>query len=104
VLLASRSGTGFGVFTGAWLGTILGTALAGVVSSLISIQEFLGQSSRFDLQWDFQVFGGLQHGLYWGAVTGWLIGLVALLGNLGRRRRSTYAAPPPPDSSWQPER
>lgn len=104
VLLATRSGSAFGVFTGAWLGAILGTALAGVVSSLISISEFVRSDSRFDLQWNLQVFGSLEHGLYWGAVAGWIVALAAVLGGLGRGRRTTEPAPPPPDSSWQPQR
>ena len=99
VLVSSSSGSATAVFTGAWLGTILGTALAGVVASVITISTFVGSSSRFATQTDLQVFGGLQHGLYWGAVAGVLVGLAALLGSLGRRRRRPYGVPLAADSS-----
>ncbi len=104
VLVASRSGSGFALFTGAWLGTVLGTALAGIPSTLIVLAYFTDAARPDSLQWGVQSFFGLQHGLYWGAVTGWLVGLVALLGNLGRRRRTTFAGVPSPDSSFAPPR
>jgi hypothetical protein len=105
--LAARAGSSFTVLLGAWLGTVLGTGLG----ALVSYQIFVEQS---DLPGDFpgmqaQRAASLDHGLYWGAIAGLLIGLVALLIWLMVRPRGDQPAPgeapdqgPPDVTSYPP--
>jgi hypothetical protein len=105
---AARAGSSFTVLLGAWLGTVLGVGLGAVVS----LQVFLWQNDLTDS------YAGLQQlrvsrlgaGLYWGAVAGLLLGLVALLVWLIVRPRAAEPEPPrhmgadprPPDVTSYP--
>lgn len=98
---AARAGSAFTVLLGAWLGTVLGVGLGGLASFQVFIwQEDLGDS-----------FVGLQAtrvsrigtGLYWGAVAGLVIGLIALLTWLIARPRAEEPLPEEPPDSGPPD-
>ena len=91
VLLTSRGRPG-AVFTGAWLGSILGSAAGSVVAIAVFLPVlFPSGTGGFDQQRSIQYLSSWQHGLYYGAVAGLFVGLVAMLGALGRSPRRTPA-------------
>jgi hypothetical protein len=99
--LAARSGSGFAVLLGAWLGTILGVGLG----SLASFQIFLWQNDITDDALGLlQKLGQIQVGLYWGAIGGFVLGLVALLTWLIVRPRADQPSPQPESepTPWPP--
>jgi len=91
---AARSGSAVSVLFGAWLGTILGTGLGG----LAALQVFVWQNdSAVSGPGLHQIrFVRIETGLYWGAVAGLLVGLVAMLAFAITRRGATE---PPEDAS-----
>ena len=105
---AARAGSSFTVLLGAWLGTVLGVA----AGALASFQVFLWQNDFPDgfLVVQQMRFSRLGAGLYWGAVAGLLLGLVALLVWLIVRPRAGEPEPPrhmgadpsPPDVTSYP--
>jgi hypothetical protein len=91
---AARAGSAFTVLLGAWLGTVLGVGLG----ALTAYQVFLWQND--DLA---DALVGLEQvrldrlgsGLYWGAIAGLLLGLVAMLVWLIVRPRAAEPEPEP---------
>jgi hypothetical protein len=91
VLLTSRGGPA-AVFSGAWLGSILGSAAGGLVATAIFLSVmFPSGMDGFAQQRSIQYLNSLSHGLYYGAVAGFFVGLAAMLGALGRSTRRTPA-------------
>jgi hypothetical protein len=103
--LAARGGSSFGVLMGAWLGTVLGAGLG----ALVAFQVFVWQND-VDVPGVHQIRADrIDTGLYWGAVAGLLLGLVAMLARVVSRPRAEEpppaapdSAPPPPDDSSYP--
>ena len=83
--LGARTGSTLGVLFGAWLGTIVGVGLGGLVSFEIYLRRNDLTEGFFGVQQGR--FLALDHGLYWGAVAGLLLGLVAMLTLATSRRR-----------------
>ena len=81
---ASRAGSGFATVAGGWLGCILGCGLGGVAATLVGYVDVLGDASSQQVA--VASYASLTHGLYWGAVVGWFVGAVALLGGVGLPR------------------
>jgi hypothetical protein len=89
VLLTSRGGPA-AVFSGAWLGSILGSAAGNLVAITVFLPVlFPSGTNGLDQQRPIQYLSSLQHGLYYGLVAGFFVGLVAMLGALGRSTRRT---------------
>jgi hypothetical protein len=84
--VASRAGSSFATIAGGWLGSILGCGLGGFAATLVVLADFLGDGGQFSQQLAMQVYTSLTHGLYWGALVGWFVGCVALLGGVGTPR------------------
>lgn len=74
---AARAGSSVPVLFGAWLGTVLGTGLGAAASFEIFLRRNEVASALDGLQ-QARV-GHVSSGLYWGAATGLLVALVALL-------------------------
>ena len=88
---AARAGSSLTVLLGAWLGTALGVGLGALASLQIwAWQNDLTESYPGLQQLRVDRIGG---GLYWGAVAGLFVGLVALLAWMVARPR---AEEPPP--------
>jgi len=101
---AARAGSSFTVLLGAWLGTMLGTGLG----ALASYEAFLRDNELPDGSFGLQVqrLSRVEAGLYWGAVGGLLLGIVAMLTWLIVRPRAVeeppadeFTEPWPPDPS-----
>ncbi len=81
---AARAGSSFTVLLGAWLGTILGTGLGGAAAFQVFVWQSDFPSNAPGLQ---QIrMDSIQRGLYWGALAGLLVGLVAMLAFAVSRR------------------
>jgi hypothetical protein len=94
---AARAGSAFTVLLGAWLGTVLGVGLG----ALASVQVYVWQNDFTE-----DSFSGLQQyrvdrlgaGLYWGAIVGLFVGLVALLAWMVARPRAEEPPPVAPEA------
>ena len=97
VLLTSRAGSRTTSFVGGWLGSILAVGAGSTVSAVLWLQRSMPGSAPdrvLDQMRAQQIFAGINHGLYWGVLAGWLIGLAAVAGLvLGGR-----SGAPAPDS------
>jgi hypothetical protein len=110
---AARAGSSFTVLLGAWLGTILGTGLGGAAAFQVFVWQSDFPSNSPGLQ-QIRV-DSIQSGLYWGALAGLLVGLVAMLAFAVSRRGAAepelYSPPRhagpgqgPDDTSYPPPR
>jgi hypothetical protein len=110
---AAGAGSSFTVLLGAWLGTILGTGLGGGAAFQVFVWQSDFDSNAPGLQ-QFRM-DSIQSGLYWGALAGLLVGLVAMLAFAVSRRgpaEPDLYSPPrhaghgqgPDDTSYPPPR
>jgi len=95
-VLLTSSGGPRAVFAGGWLGSILGSAAGSFVAATVFLPAlFRSSTAGFEQQRYIQYISAVEHGLYFGAVTGLFVGLAAMLGALGGSRRHTAVDAPP---------